>query len=96
MVDNATIKDELVQLERLLREQREDWNKFRENVHALMEINEFIMAAQTAKIDMLRACLTWLVHLANGVGKSGDAPEQGEWEAAWKEAENLLRSDRDD
>jgi hypothetical protein len=48
------------------------------------------LAAMLRQAARDREALEWLVHLANGVGKSGDGPESGEWEAAWQTAGRAL------
>ncbi len=40
------------------------------------------LAAEKARADRLAAALLWLRNLASGVGKAGEEPEPGEYEAA--------------
>jgi len=47
-------------------------------------------AENSAEISKLREVLNWLLHLVNGVGKSGDSPTDEEWSAAWADAEKAL------
>ena len=49
-----------------------------------------LIAEQGAEVERLRAALQWLVNLAHGMGKAGGPPEEGEWDAAWKNAADCL------
>ena len=43
-----------------------------------------------AEVKRLRAAMQWLVNLAHGMGRAGGPPEEGEWDAAWKNAADCL------
>ena len=66
-----------------LEQERDEWQE-RDDVRCRL------IAEQGAEVERLRAALQWLVNLAHGMGKAGGPPEEGEWDAAWKNAADCL------
>lgn len=66
--------------------EQDDTISRRTRAYALLETEMSELTALEQDRVRLREAVRWLVHLANGVGKSGGPPTSDEWEAAWREA----------